>query len=80
MAENASINGEGVRVRAYFGERDRSAGAPLWSALLEYLRREGAAGATVTRGHRRLRRAQHDPRGEHRRSLIGSAPRPRVGR
>ena len=39
-----------VRVRAYFGERDQHHGRSLWSALLEYLRREGAAGATVERG------------------------------
>jgi uncharacterized protein len=49
-----SITGRGVRVRIYFGERDHAPGAfggqPLWSALLEHLRREGAAGATVTRG------------------------------
>lgn len=44
------INGRGIRVRAYFGERDRHDGQPLWSALLEFLRRQGAAGATVTRG------------------------------
>ncbi len=44
------MNGRGIRVRAYFGERDRHYGQPLWSALLEFLRREGAAGATVTRG------------------------------
>ncbi len=48
------ITGRGLRVRVYFGERDHAPGAllpkPLWSALLEYLRREGAAGATVTRG------------------------------
>lgn len=44
------INGRGVRVRVYFGERDRHDGQPLWSALLQYLRRAGASGATVTRG------------------------------
>ena len=48
------MTGRGIRVRVYFGERDRAPGRllgqPLWSALLEYLRREGAAGATVTRG------------------------------
>jgi len=43
-------NGRGLRVRAYFGERDRHHGQPLGSALLELLRREGAAGATVRRG------------------------------
>ena len=49
MADNA-LGGRGVRVRVYFGERDKHRGKPLWSALLDYLRREGAAGATVTRG------------------------------
>jgi PII-like signaling protein len=44
------ITGRGTRVRIYFGERDHYHGKPLWSALLEFLRREGAAGATVTRG------------------------------
>jgi PII-like signaling protein len=49
MAE-PEINGAGLRVRIYLGERDRHHGASLWSALMEFLRRHGAAGATVTRG------------------------------
>jgi uncharacterized protein len=44
------ISGRGLRVRAYFGERDRHHGKPLWSALLEFLRSQHAAGATVERG------------------------------
>jgi PII-like signaling protein len=44
------LNGHGIRVRIYFGERDRHDGKPLASALLELLRLEGAAGATITRG------------------------------
>ena len=48
--ETTAIEGRGIRVRAYFGERDRHHGKPLWSALLEFLRREHAAGATVMRG------------------------------
>ena len=44
------ITGPGKRVRIYFGERDHYDGRPLWNALLEYLRKEGAAGATVLRG------------------------------
>ena len=48
------MTGRGMRVRIYFGESDRAPGGflrkSLWSALLEYLRREGAAGATVWRG------------------------------
>ncbi len=41
---------EGIRVRVYFGERDTHDGKSLWSAMLELLRREQAAGATVLRG------------------------------
>ena len=45
-----AIDGAGIRVRAYFGERDHYHHDSLWNALLEFLRREGAAGATVMRG------------------------------
>jgi PII-like signaling protein len=41
--------GRGVRVRVYFGERDHHHGTTLWSAMLDYLRANHAAGATVTR-------------------------------
>ncbi len=44
------ITGRGRRVRVYFGESDRHEGRPLWSALLDALRRNGAAGATILRG------------------------------
>ena len=44
------ITGRGRRVRVYFGESDRHEGRPLWSALLDTLRRNGAAGATILRG------------------------------
>lgn len=47
--ERDTITGAGTRVRAYFGERDRHGHGTLWHALLQLLRREGAAGATVTR-------------------------------
>jgi uncharacterized protein len=47
-------SGQGVRVRIYFGESDHTGGSflgrPLWQVLIEHLRREGAAGATVSRG------------------------------
>lgn len=49
MKQRADIRGDGVRVRAYFGERDRHDGKPLWTALLMHLRRDGAAGATICR-------------------------------
>jgi PII-like signaling protein len=49
-SDAGTLDGHGTRVRIYFGERDRYRGKPLWVALLEALRREGAAGATVTRG------------------------------
>jgi PII-like signaling protein len=48
--DSEAMNGQGLRVRVYFGERDRYGHNTLWNALLEFLRREGAAGATVTRG------------------------------
>ena len=44
------IVGPGTRIRIYFGERDHYHGKPLWNALLEFLRREGAAGGTGLRG------------------------------
>lgn len=44
------LDGRGVRVRAYFGERDKHDGKPLWRVLLETLRQGGASGATVSRG------------------------------
>lgn len=38
------------RVRIYIGEQDKGKGGPLWEAILELLRKEGAAGATMFRG------------------------------
>ena len=40
----------GVRVQVFLGESEQAGHRPRYQALLEYLRREGAAGATVTRG------------------------------
>ena len=45
-----ALSRQGRRVRIYFGESDLYEGKPLYSALLDFLRAEGAAGATVTRG------------------------------
>jgi len=50
LMDSGDIRGSGICVRVYFGERDRFQGETLWSALLKYLRGEGAAGATITRG------------------------------
>jgi PII-like signaling protein len=50
MADNGDLNGRSVRVRIYFGERDKHHGKPLADALLEALRSGGASGATVSRG------------------------------
>ncbi len=44
------LAGCGLRVRVYFGERDHYHGKALWSAMLDFLRSEQAAGATVMRG------------------------------
>src|SRR5438094_9463089 len=45
-----NIVAEGKRVRAYFSEQDKHHGTSLWAALLDFLRAEGATGATVFRG------------------------------
>ncbi|HVL23765.1 MAG TPA: DUF190 domain-containing protein [Thermomicrobiales bacterium] len=50
IVDEHQIDGAGLRVRVYLGERDKHHGKALWSTLLELLRHEGAAGATVTRG------------------------------
>jgi PII-like signaling protein len=45
-----TLTGEQVMVRIFFGESDKWHHQSLQSALLERLRREGFAGATVFRG------------------------------
>lgn len=42
--------GEQVLMRIFIGERDRYGHKPLYEALVELLRNEGLAGATVLRG------------------------------
>lgn len=42
--------GENVLMRIFIGESDRHGHKPLYEALVELLRREGIAGATVLRG------------------------------
>lgn len=42
--------GENVLMRIFIGESDRFGRKPLYEALLELLRKEGFAGATVLRG------------------------------
>lgn len=44
------LQGKALRVTIYIGESDRYQGKPLYMALLHFLKREGAAGATVGRG------------------------------
>ncbi|HSQ21517.1 MAG TPA: DUF190 domain-containing protein [Coriobacteriia bacterium] len=44
------IEGDAKRVTVYMGESDRWHHQPLHTALVEMLRREGAAGATVFKG------------------------------
>jgi PII-like signaling protein len=45
-----TLTGEQLMVRIFFGESDKWHHQPLHVALLERLRAEGFAGATVTRG------------------------------
>ena len=44
------LEGEQVLMRIFLGEDDRHKGRPTWRVLLELLREEDIAGATVTRG------------------------------
>jgi uncharacterized protein len=44
------IEGEGKLLRIYIGESDRYHRKPLYQAIVEMLREEGLAGATVLRG------------------------------
>ena len=44
------LQGKATRVTIYLGERDTFQGKPLYMALLQFLKAEGASGATVTRG------------------------------
>ena len=44
------LEGEQWMVRVFIGESDRWKGRPLADALVERLRKEGFAGATVLRG------------------------------
>ncbi|NOY10981.1 MAG: DUF190 domain-containing protein [Archaeoglobi archaeon] len=41
---------DGILLRIYLGESDRYEGKPLYRYIVEFLRREGIAGATVLRG------------------------------
>lgn len=44
------IDGSGLLVRIYIGERDQWHGAPLYQAIVHVLRERGMAGATVFHG------------------------------
>jgi hypothetical protein len=44
------LDGEQVLMRIFIGEADKHAGRPLYQVLVELLRREKLAGATVLRG------------------------------
>ncbi|AKG91693.1 hypothetical protein GAH_00982 [Geoglobus ahangari] len=41
---------DGILLRIYLGESDRYEGKPLYRYIVEFLRKEGIAGATVLRG------------------------------
>ncbi len=44
------LEGEHTRVRVFIGEDDQHGGMPLYRAIVQMLRKEGIAGATVMRG------------------------------
>ena len=45
-----TIEGPALLVRIYIGEADHHDGKPLYQAIVERVRKEGLAGATVIRG------------------------------
>ena len=49
-AGKVKIEGEGKLLRIFVGESDRWHGKPLYQAIVERVRKEGLAGATVIRG------------------------------
>ena len=44
------LEGESTLLRIFIGESDRWHGRPLYAAIVELVRKEGIAGATVLRG------------------------------
>jgi len=44
------LEGDGILVRIYINESDKFEGKPLPQAIVEFLRKSGIAGATVTHG------------------------------
>jgi CBS domain-containing protein len=50
MSQNLSIPTNARRLTIYIGESDRWRGKPLYAAILEALKAQGVAGATVLRG------------------------------
>ena len=44
------MEGEGTLLRIFIGESDRWHGKPLYEAIVQLVRKEGLAGATVIRG------------------------------
>ena len=50
MAADINIKKEAHRIRIYIGESDRWRNRPLYAAILEALKKNGIAGATVLRG------------------------------
>jgi len=47
---NMTINDDGILLRVFIGESDRSEGRPLYEAIVQKARELGLAGATVLRG------------------------------
>lgn len=47
---NIRLAGPGQKLTIYIGESDRAGSRPLYQAILEKLKQDGLAGATVTRG------------------------------
>lgn len=53
------LEGTGLLLRIYIGDNDRWHGRPLYHAIVERMRQEGLAGATVLRGIEGFGAKQH---------------------
>ncbi|MCA9771748.1 MAG: DUF190 domain-containing protein [Myxococcales bacterium] len=69
----ARLSGEQVLMRVFIGDADRHGDGPLYRALVEMLRAEGIAGATVLKGTMGFGAKNH-LHADHLLSLSGDLP------
>ncbi len=72
--------GKALKVSIYVSEGSKHHGIPVYSSILDFLFYRGVSGATVVKGHRRLRCGSPHAFREHRRDLRSHATQNRVHR